>query len=211
MIELAAENAPGRVKIGTTSRGIGPAYEDKMGRRGLRVADLLDTQLLQNAHRKRLPREEHDRARAVQHRTARRRQDVSTNTPQAAREDCSVCARHGAAAEPGADQRRIDCVRRRAGHHARHRSRHLSVRDFFERDLGRRGRLAPACAPTCDRYGHRHHESLLHARGRGTVSQRSQDDEGEDLRKRGNEFGAVTGRPRRTRLARSAAAALFAA
>jgi adenylosuccinate synthase len=46
MIELAAENAPGRVKIGTTSRGIGPAYEDKMGRRGLRVADMLDLQLL---------------------------------------------------------------------------------------------------------------------------------------------------------------------
>jgi len=46
MIELAAENAPGRVKIGTTSRGIGPAYEDKMGRRGLRVTDLLDHKLL---------------------------------------------------------------------------------------------------------------------------------------------------------------------
>ncbi len=46
MIELAAENAPGRVKIGTTSRGIGPTYEDKMGRRGLRVADLLDHELL---------------------------------------------------------------------------------------------------------------------------------------------------------------------
>ena len=46
MMELGSENAPGRVKIGTTSRGIGPAYEDKMGRRGLRVADLLDTGLL---------------------------------------------------------------------------------------------------------------------------------------------------------------------
>ncbi len=46
MIELASENALGRVKIGTTSRGIGPAYEDKMGRRGLRVADLLDLKLL---------------------------------------------------------------------------------------------------------------------------------------------------------------------
>jgi adenylosuccinate synthase len=46
MIELAAENAPGRVKIGTTSRGIGPSYEDKMGRRGLRVVDLLDKELL---------------------------------------------------------------------------------------------------------------------------------------------------------------------
>jgi adenylosuccinate synthase len=48
MIEMGAENAPGRVKIGTTSRGIGPAYEDKMGRRGLRVADLLDSSLLKS-------------------------------------------------------------------------------------------------------------------------------------------------------------------
>jgi len=46
MIELAAENAPGRTKIGTTSRGIGPAYEDKMHRSGLRVIDLLNPQLL---------------------------------------------------------------------------------------------------------------------------------------------------------------------
>jgi adenylosuccinate synthase len=46
MIELAAENAPGRVKIGTTSRGIGPAYEDKMKRSGLRIIDLLNPTLL---------------------------------------------------------------------------------------------------------------------------------------------------------------------
>jgi adenylosuccinate synthase len=46
MIELASENAPGRKKIGTTSRGIGPAYEDKMNRSGLRVVDLLNRSLL---------------------------------------------------------------------------------------------------------------------------------------------------------------------
>ena len=46
MIELAAESAPGRKKIGTTSRGIGPAYEDKMARSGLRVVDLLNPTLL---------------------------------------------------------------------------------------------------------------------------------------------------------------------
>ena len=46
MIELAAESAPGRQKIGTTSRGIGPAYEDKMARSGLRVVDLLHPSLL---------------------------------------------------------------------------------------------------------------------------------------------------------------------
>ena len=46
MIELAAECAPGRQKIGTTSKGIGPAYEDKMARSGLRVVDLLRPDLL---------------------------------------------------------------------------------------------------------------------------------------------------------------------
>jgi adenylosuccinate synthase len=39
MMEKASEAG---VRIGTTSRGIGPSYEDKMGRRGIRVADLLD-------------------------------------------------------------------------------------------------------------------------------------------------------------------------
>ncbi len=44
-LDKAAETARGANKIGTTSRGIGPAYEDKMARRGLRVCDLLDAQL----------------------------------------------------------------------------------------------------------------------------------------------------------------------
>ena len=46
IIRTGGGERAGRVKIGTTSRGIGPAYEDKMGRRGLRVADLLDPALL---------------------------------------------------------------------------------------------------------------------------------------------------------------------
>ena len=41
-MEKAAEAARGPAKIGTTSRGIGPAYEDKMARQGLRVCDLMD-------------------------------------------------------------------------------------------------------------------------------------------------------------------------
>jgi adenylosuccinate synthase len=42
MMEKMSEARPGRVSIGTTSRGIGPCYEDKTARRGIRVADLLD-------------------------------------------------------------------------------------------------------------------------------------------------------------------------
>jgi adenylosuccinate synthase len=41
-MEKAAEAARGAGKIGTTSRGIGPTYEDKMARHGIRVGDLLD-------------------------------------------------------------------------------------------------------------------------------------------------------------------------
>src|SRR5580693_4943411 len=44
-LDKAAENARGENKIGTTSRGIGPAYEDKMARRGLRTCDLLEPAL----------------------------------------------------------------------------------------------------------------------------------------------------------------------
>ena len=41
-LDLLAEARRGERKIGTTSRGIGPAYEDKIGRRGIRVCDLFD-------------------------------------------------------------------------------------------------------------------------------------------------------------------------
>lgn len=39
-LDQAREKARGEAKIGTTGRGIGPAYEDKIARRGLRVGDL---------------------------------------------------------------------------------------------------------------------------------------------------------------------------
>jgi adenylosuccinate synthase len=43
-LDLAREAARGAAKIGTTGRGIGPAYEDKVARRGLRVSDLFDAE-----------------------------------------------------------------------------------------------------------------------------------------------------------------------
>jgi len=41
-LDHAREQARGKAKIGTTGRGIGPAYEDKVARRGLRISDLLN-------------------------------------------------------------------------------------------------------------------------------------------------------------------------
>ena len=42
LAEKISEGRADRVAIGTTSRGIGPCYEDKIGRRGIRMADLVD-------------------------------------------------------------------------------------------------------------------------------------------------------------------------
>lgn len=41
-LDQLREEAAGKAKIGTTGRGIGPAYEDKVGRRAIRLADLAD-------------------------------------------------------------------------------------------------------------------------------------------------------------------------
>ena len=45
-LDKAREEASGAAKIGTTGRGIGPAYEDKVGRRAIRVCDLADPESL---------------------------------------------------------------------------------------------------------------------------------------------------------------------
>ena len=45
-IDRARETARGDRKIGTTGRGIGPAYEDKVGRRAIRVCDLAEPETL---------------------------------------------------------------------------------------------------------------------------------------------------------------------
>ncbi len=62
-LDRAREEAASKgTKIGTTGRGIGPAYEDKVGRRSVRVADLADPETL-----------EHRVDRALQHHDALRR------------------------------------------------------------------------------------------------------------------------------------------
>ncbi|CAA7621567.1 adenylosuccinate synthetase [Candidatus Terasakiella magnetica] len=46
-LDRAREEASGSAKIGTTGRGIGPAYEDRVGRRAIRICDLGDTAVLE--------------------------------------------------------------------------------------------------------------------------------------------------------------------
>ena len=46
-LDNALEEARGKSKIGTTGRGIGPAYEDKVGRRAIRLCDLASPEILE--------------------------------------------------------------------------------------------------------------------------------------------------------------------
>ena len=53
-LDIAREKRMGDAKIGTTGRGIGPTYEDKVARRGLRIRDLLDAARLARKVRERI-------------------------------------------------------------------------------------------------------------------------------------------------------------
>ena len=67
-LDLLSEARRGERKIGTTSRGIGPAYEDKIARRGVRVGDLANPSLL---------------AEAVKHNVAARNRIIGDSTMDA--------------------------------------------------------------------------------------------------------------------------------
>jgi len=53
-IDLAKEAAKGKAKIGTTGRGIGPCYEDKISRTGVRAVDLTEPEILEEKVRENL-------------------------------------------------------------------------------------------------------------------------------------------------------------
>jgi len=54
LIDVGRESKGGRKKIGTTGRGIGPCYEDKVARRGIRMRDLLKPEVLRERLRERI-------------------------------------------------------------------------------------------------------------------------------------------------------------
>src|SRR6476620_2198414 len=54
-LDVARETRLGKSKVGTTGRGIGPAYEDRAARSGLRLEDLLDADALRTKLARVLP------------------------------------------------------------------------------------------------------------------------------------------------------------
>ena len=196
MIELAAENAPGRVKIGTTSRGIGPAYEDKMGRRGLRVADLLDLQLLKK-HIENAVREKNMIAHALFNTEPLDADKMYTEYAQAAEKIAPfVCDTAGLLNQAlnsgesilfeGAQGTMLDIDH--------------GTYPFVTSSSATSGGavIGTGVAPNAINSVIGISKAYCTRVGEGPFPTEDKTDAGDNLRKRGNEYGAVTGRPRRT-------------
>jgi len=196
MIELAAENAPGRVKIGTTSRGIGPAYEDKMGRRGLRVVDLLDLQLLKK-HIENAVREKNMIAHALFNSEPLDADKMYTEYAHAAEKiapfvcDTAVLLNQALAGGEsilfeGAQGTMLDIDH--------------GTYPFVTSSSATSGGavIGTGVAPNAINSVIGITKAYCTRVGEGPFPSEEQGQGGENLRKRGNEYGAVTGRPRRT-------------
>jgi adenylosuccinate synthase len=195
-IDIAREQAAGAGKIGTTGRGIGPTYEDKVARRGLRIRDLLDEARLARKVKDRLP---------------------------AAREELR---RLGAAPEleEAAIVKRYAELGRRIARHATdaslwlHRALKAGKSLLFEGAQGTMldvdhgtypfvtssntvaGNAVVGCGlgPTAVDYVLGISKAYSTRVGGGPYPSELKDEVGERLRTVGGEFGATTGRPRRT-------------
>jgi adenylosuccinate synthase len=195
-IDVAREQAMGAGKIGTTGRGIGPTYEDKVARRGLRVRDLLDEARL---------------GRKVKDRFAQAGEELRRLGAAPELDEAAIVARF---AELG----------RRLARHATdvslwlHRALQAGKSLLFEGAQGTlldvdhgtypyvtssntvAGNAVVGCGlgPTAVDYVLGISKAYSTRVGGGPYPTELKDETGERLRKVGGEFGSTTGRPRRT-------------
>jgi adenylosuccinate synthase len=195
-IDIAREAAMGEGKIGTTGRGIGPTYEDKVARRGLRVRDLLDEARL---------------ARKVKERAAAARDELKRLGATPDLDEAAIVKRYA------------DLGRRMAGYATDvsiwlHRALQQGKQLLFEGAQGTMldvdhgtypfvtssntvaGNAVVGCGlgPTAVDFVLGITKAYSTRVGGGPYPTELKDETGERLRKVGGEFGATTGRPRRT-------------
>ena len=158
-LDALREDASGQGKIGTTRRGIGPAYEDKVGRRAIRVCDL--------AHLGHLGPQidrlcaHHDALRAGFGEPPIDRARLERRPRRDRRVRASLRPADLDHAQRGQGARQAHPVRRRPGRAARRRPRHLSVRHLVQhRRRHRRGGQRPRAGR--GRLRARHRQGLYH-------------------------------------------------
>ena len=195
-IDVAREQAAGAGKIGTTGRGIGPTYEDKVARRGVRIRDHIEEARLARKVKERLPtaREELKRLGATPdldeasivkeyagygRRLAVYAADVSLWLHRALKAKKSLLFE-------GAQGTMLDVDH--------------GTYPFVTSSNTVAGNAVIGCGlgPRSVDYVLGISKAYSTRVGGGPYPSELKDDTGERLRKIGNEFGATTGRPRRT-------------
>src|SRR5256886_2180580 len=196
MTERASKKVRGGVKTGPPPRGIGPAYEDKMGRRGLRVADLLDLKLLKK-HIENAVREKNMIAHALFNTEPLDADRMYTEYAQAAEKIAPfVCdaalllnqalAQGESVLFEGAQGTMLDIDH--------------GTYPFVTSSSATSGGavIGTGVPPNAIDSVIGITKAYCTRVGEGPFPTEEKGDLGEQIRKRGNEFGAVTGRPRRT-------------
>jgi len=196
VLDLAREEAAGEGKIGTTGRGIGPAYETKVSRYGIRVADLLDPDLL---------RSKIDLACAEKNPVLR---TVYGKEPFDPEQLCDAYVKYGEVlAERITNGTVLINQQIREGKRVMFEGAQGTMLDVDHGTYPFVTSSSTVVGGVCTGLGvapkHIHHvigvvKAYTTRVGAGVFPTELHDAHGEHLRKRGNEFGTVTGRPRRT-------------
>ena len=136
-IDKASEQSKGSRKIGTTGRGIGPSYADKMARIGIRMGDLLNPPLFRRKLEENLTEMNTflDRLYTMEGVPGRKSFPAIPGVCRSATESYRGC--HGAA-ECRHRAQEARTVRGRSGHPSRCGLRHLSLCHIVQRRSGRR-------------------------------------------------------------------------
>src|SRR5262245_14390837 len=195
VLEPAIELNLGDRRIGTTSRGIGPAYEDKMGRRGLRMCDLMETETLPDKIRFRV--EEKNRALSAL-------KYPETIDPEPI---CQSYLRFAEVIRPLVrDTAAYLNGLIREGKSILFEGAQATLLDIdhgtFPYVTSSSAAAGGACTGLCVAPKHVHSvigitKAYTTRVGSGPFPTECQDAAGDELRKRGVEFGSTTGRPRR--------------
>jgi adenylosuccinate synthase len=195
LVEKMSEARENRVPIGTTSRGIGPCYEDKTGRRGIRIADLFDPESFRTLYD----------VLAEDKKTLA--ETFHLNEPIDYAEIRQVTEEYAARIRPLV----CDTAALLAGAMARGKKILFEGAQGTMLDIDHgtypfvtssSAAAGGACTgtgvpPTCIRGVIGVSKAYITRVGSGPFPTESKDGGGDLLRREGNEFGAVTGRPRR--------------
>ncbi len=193
--ETAEEERLGAKAIGTTRRGIGPAYEDKAARRGLRVGDLCDPDGLL---------EKLERVVAYKNLILGAAYGVPTVEVPPLYDELCEHYRHYAKnicdtsllGRGGAGRGTEGALRRRTRHHARSRLGHLSLRHQFQPHV-RRGLCGAGIGPKYVGRVIGTAKAYTTRVGAGPFPTEMPEEIACTMREQGGEYGTTTGRARR--------------